>query len=83
MYSYVMDMYGYVVDMYSYVASNLVPEALHEPIEHVIVLFDRIFRFQDDVLSKSVPCDNVKSSTRYRAQQRVETHKNSWFPNNF
>jgi hypothetical protein len=54
--------------MYGYVVSDLVPEVLHEPIEHVIVFLDRIFRFPENILSKSTPCDNGKSSRRYKAQ---------------
>jgi len=53
------------VDMYVYIMSDLV---LHEPIEHIIVLLDRIFRFPDNVLSTSAPCDNGRSSRQYRAQ---------------
>jgi hypothetical protein len=56
------------VDMYDYVVSDLVPEFLHERIEHVIVLLDRIFRFQDNVLSKFAPCDNSRSSRWYIEQ---------------
>jgi uncharacterized FlgJ-related protein len=70
-----------MVDVYGYVASNLVPEVLHELIEHVIVLFDRIFRFREYVLSKSLPCDDGISSRRCRAQQLVKTYKISWSPN--
>jgi hypothetical protein len=53
--------------MYGYVVSDLGP---HEPIEHVIVLLDRIFRFPENILSKSNPCENGESLRRYRVQQR-------------
>jgi hypothetical protein len=74
-----------IVDVYGYVTSKVVPEALHELIEHVIVLFDRIFRFRghEDVPSKSLPCDDGRSSRRYKAQQLVKTYKSSWSTNNF
>jgi hypothetical protein len=55
------------VDMYGYVVSDLVP-VLHERIEHVIVLLDRIFRFPENILSKSNPCENGESLRRYRVQ---------------
>jgi hypothetical protein len=54
--------------MYGYVVSDLVPEVLHEPIEHVIVLLGRIFRFRDNILSVSAPCDYGRSSRQYGAQ---------------
>jgi hypothetical protein len=49
--------------MYGYVVSDLVPEVLHERIEHVIVLLDRIFRFPENILSKSNPCENGELET--------------------
>jgi hypothetical protein len=46
------------VDVYGYVASDLVPEVLHQRIQHVAVLLDRIVSFGDDVLSESLPYDH-------------------------
>jgi hypothetical protein len=57
-----------MVDVYSYVVDDLVPEVLHKRIEHVIVLLNRIFRFQDEVHSVSAPCDNGKSSRWHGVQ---------------
>jgi hypothetical protein len=68
-YGYVLDMCAYVVDVYGYVASNLVPEVLHEPIEHVTVLLDSIRRFREHIFSESFPCDDGGTLRRYRAQQ--------------
>jgi hypothetical protein len=72
-----------MVDVYGYVTNKVVPEVLHELIEHVIVLLDRIIRFREDVLSKSLPCDDGRSSRRYEAQQPIKTYNSSWSPNNF
>jgi hypothetical protein len=55
------------VDMYDYVVSDLVPEFLHERIEHITVLLDRISRSQDNVLSKIAPCEWQKLETVHRA----------------
>jgi hypothetical protein len=62
-------MRAYVVDVYGYVVGNLVPEVLHEPIEHITVFLDRICRFREDVFSESLPCGDGRSLRRYRAQQ--------------
>jgi hypothetical protein len=69
MYAYVLDACAYVMDVYGYVVSNLVPEVLHEPIEHITVLLDSICRFREHIFSKSVPCDDGRSLRRSRAQQ--------------
>jgi hypothetical protein len=58
----------HTVEVYGYVVSSFVPEVLHELIEYVTVLLDRICRFRDDVLSKSAPCDDDRSSRQYRVQ---------------
>jgi len=71
------------VDVYGDVASNLVSKVLHEHIQYVTVLLNRIFRFRDDVLSESLPCDNGRNLKRCKAQQLVKIHKSSWFPNSF
>jgi hypothetical protein len=72
-----------VEDVYGYLTSKVVPEVLHEPIEHVVVLFDRIFRFRENVLSKSLPCDDGRSSRRSKAQRLIKTYNSSWSTNNF
>jgi hypothetical protein len=69
MYGYVLDACAYVVDVYGYVVSNLVTEVLHEPVEHVTVLLNRICRFREDVFSESLPCGDGGSLRRYEAQQ--------------
>jgi hypothetical protein len=64
-----------IVDVYGYVTSKVVPEVLHELIEHVIVLFDRIFRVGNYVLSKSLPCDGGRSSRRYKRNSLLRLTK--------
>jgi hypothetical protein len=51
-----------MVDVYSYIASDLVPEVLHEHIQHVTVLLDCSIHFRDKVLSESLPCDHGEAS---------------------
>jgi hypothetical protein len=46
------------VDVYGYIASDLVPEVLHQHIQHITVLLNCIVRFGNDVLSESLPCDH-------------------------
>jgi hypothetical protein len=43
------------VEAHGYFTSNVVPEVVHELIEGITVLFGGIFRFREDVLSKSFP----------------------------
>jgi hypothetical protein len=71
------------VDVYGYVASDLVSEVLHQRIQHVAVLLDRIVSFGDDVLSESLPCDSGRSLRQCEVQQLAITHRNSSSPSNF
>jgi hypothetical protein len=64
-----------MVGIDSYVPSNLVPEVLHEHIQHIAVPLYFIICFSEDIFPESLPYYNSRKVSTWNVQQLEDSQK--------
>jgi len=64
-----------MVDINSYVPSNLVPEVLHELVQHIAVPLNLIICFSENVFPESLPFYDSRRMSMWNVQRLEDSQK--------